>query len=91
MSRNLSTDQEYRQSLAKLYEIRQQTVAQWPNGRIVPQAVGQLAKQQVSEITDFQIRLAGMNNNLYITKYQLELPKKEAIQKFLENELRETK
>ncbi|MGQ3684933.1 MAG: PDDEXK nuclease domain-containing protein [Candidatus Loosdrechtia sp.] len=32
--------------------------------------------------------LAGMDNKLFVTKYQLELPKKEAIRKFLEQELR---
>lgn len=32
--------------------------------------------------------LAGMDNKLFVTKYQLELPKKEDIQKFLEQELK---
>ncbi len=32
--------------------------------------------------------LAGMSNKLFVTKYQLELPKKEDIQKFLEKELK---
>lgn len=32
--------------------------------------------------------LAGMDNNLFISKYLLELPKKEAIQKFIEEELK---
>ncbi len=34
--------------------------------------------------------LAGMDNNLFVSKYQLELPKKEDIQKFLEENIRET-
>jgi predicted nuclease of restriction endonuclease-like (RecB) superfamily len=33
--------------------------------------------------------LAGMNNNLFVSKYQLELPKKEEIQRFLEEKMRE--
>ena len=32
--------------------------------------------------------LAGMNNKLFVSKYQLELPKKEKIRKFLEEQLR---
>ena len=32
--------------------------------------------------------LAGMDNNLFVSKYLLELPKKEEIQKFIEEELR---
>lgn len=35
-----------------------------------------------------QYALAGMNNNLFVKKYQLELPKKEQIQKFLEAQIR---
>lgn len=31
--------------------------------------------------------LAGMDNNLFVTKYQLELPKKEEIRKFLESQI----
>jgi hypothetical protein len=31
--------------------------------------------------------LAGMDNNLFVTKYQLELPKKEEILKFLESQI----
>ncbi|MBW1833912.1 MAG: DUF1016 family protein [Deltaproteobacteria bacterium] len=34
--------------------------------------------------------LAGMDGNLFISKYQLELPKKEEMQKFIEKKLRET-
>ena len=33
--------------------------------------------------------LAGMNNKLFISKYQVELPKKKAIEKFLETTLKE--
>ncbi len=33
--------------------------------------------------------LAGMDNNLFVSKYQLELPKKEEIERFLEVELKE--
>ena len=32
--------------------------------------------------------LAGMDNNLFVSKYLLELPNKEEIQKFIEKELR---
>ncbi|MCK4468232.1 MAG: hypothetical protein KAU60_07755 [Desulfobacterales bacterium] len=34
--------------------------------------------------------LAGMDDNLFVSKYQLELPKKEEMQKFIEKKLRET-
>ena len=34
--------------------------------------------------------LAGMDNNLFISKYQLELPKKEDMQRFIEEQVRET-
>ena len=33
--------------------------------------------------------LAGMDNHLFVSKYQLELPKKEDIQRFLEERIRE--
>ena len=33
--------------------------------------------------------LAGMDNRLFVSKYQLELPKKEDIQRFLEEKMRE--
>ncbi len=33
--------------------------------------------------------LAGLNNHLFVSKYQLELPKKEDLQRFLERQLRE--
>lgn len=35
--------------------------------------------------------LAGMDNQLFVSKYQLELPKKEDMQKFIEAEIREVK
>lgn len=34
--------------------------------------------------------LAGMDNNLFVSKYLLELPKKEEMQKFIEEQMRET-
>ena len=34
--------------------------------------------------------LAGMDNSLFISKYQLELPKKEEMQRFIEEQVRET-
>jgi hypothetical protein len=34
--------------------------------------------------------LAGMDDNLFVSKYQLELPKKEEMQKFIEEKLRES-
>jgi len=34
--------------------------------------------------------LAGMDNDLFVSKYQLELPKKEDIQRFIEEQIRET-
>ena len=36
-----------------------------------------------------RLLLAGMDNNLFVSKYQLELPKKEEIQRFLEEKMRE--
>jgi hypothetical protein len=33
--------------------------------------------------------LAGIDNKLFVSKYQLELPKKEEIQRFLEDKMRE--
>ena len=33
--------------------------------------------------------IAGMDNNLFVSKYQLELPKKEEIQRFLDEKMRE--
>lgn len=35
--------------------------------------------------------LAGMDDNLFVSKYQLELPKKEEMQRFIEEKLNETK
>lgn len=35
--------------------------------------------------------LAGLDNSLFVSKYQLELPKKEAMRKFIEEKLREAK
>lgn len=35
--------------------------------------------------------LAGMDNGLFVSKYQLELPKKEDMQRFIEEQVRETK
>ena len=35
--------------------------------------------------------LAGMDNGLFVSKYQLELPKKEDMQRFIEEQMRETK
>ena len=32
--------------------------------------------------------LAGMDNNLFVSKYQLELPNKEAMQEFIEHEMK---
>jgi len=34
--------------------------------------------------------LAGMDNSLFVSKYQLELPKKEEVQRFIEEQVRET-
>ena len=34
--------------------------------------------------------LAGMDNDLFVSKYQLELPKKEQMQRFIEEQMRET-
>ncbi|NQU63413.1 MAG: DUF1016 family protein, partial [SAR324 cluster bacterium] len=33
--------------------------------------------------------LAGMDDQLFVSKYQLELPKKEEMQKFMENQMKE--
>ncbi len=37
-----------------------------------------------------QYALAGMDNGLFVSKYQLELPKKEDMQRFIEDQVRET-
>jgi len=34
--------------------------------------------------------LAGMDNDLFVSKYQLELPKKGEMQRFIEEQVRET-
>lgn len=34
--------------------------------------------------------LAGMDNGLFVSKYQLELPKKEEMQQFIEKQVRES-
>ena len=34
--------------------------------------------------------LAGMDNSLFVSKYQLEFPKKEEMQRFIEEQVRET-
>ena len=34
--------------------------------------------------------LAGMDNGLFVSKYQLELPKKEEMQRFIEEQVRES-
>jgi len=34
--------------------------------------------------------LAGMDNGLFVSKYQLELPKKEDMQRFIEEQVRES-
>ena len=33
--------------------------------------------------------LAGMDNHLFVSKYQLELPKKEEMQRFIEDQIKE--
>ena len=35
------------------------------------------------------IAIAGMGNNVFVSKYHLELPKREEIQRFLEEKIRE--
>ena len=35
--------------------------------------------------------LAGTDNGLFVSKYQLELPKKEDMERFIEEQVRETK
>ncbi len=34
--------------------------------------------------------LAGMDNSLFVSKYQLELPKKEEMQRFIQEQVRES-
>jgi len=34
--------------------------------------------------------LAGMDNDLFVSKYQLELPEKEDLQKFIEEQMKES-
>ena len=40
--------------------------------------------------TQVEYALAGMDNSLFVSKYQLELPKKEEMQRFIEEQVRET-
>ncbi len=44
-----------------------------------------------SDQTLVEYALAGMDNGLFVSKYQLELPKKEEMQRFLVNHVRDTK
>ncbi len=44
-----------------------------------------------SDQTLVEYALAGMDNGLFVSKYQLELPKKEEMQRFLINHVRDTK
>jgi len=46
-----------------------------------------LSTQKAHALVEYAI--AGMDNNLFVSKYQLELPKKEEIQRFLEEKMRE--
>lgn len=48
-----------------------------------PQIVESLTPQLVS-----LLRLAGMDNGLFVSRYQLELPKKEEMQRFIEEQMR---
>ena len=41
--------------------------------------------------TMVEYALAGMDNGLFVSKYQLELPKKEEMQRFIEEKVRETR
>jgi predicted nuclease of restriction endonuclease-like (RecB) superfamily len=44
-----------------------------------------------SDRTLVEYALAGMDNGLFVSKYQLELPKKEEMQRFIEEQVRETR
>ena len=43
----------------------------------------------IQDIHMVEYALAGMYNNLFVSKYQLELPKKEGTQRFLKEQLKE--
>lgn len=45
----------------------------------------------MAKISTSKGALAGMNNRLFVSKYQLELPDKEKMRKFIEEQLREAK
>ena len=47
-----------------------------------------LCTQRDSTLVEYA--LAGMDNGLFVSKYQLELPKKEEMQRFIEEQVRET-
>ena len=46
-----------------------------------------LCKQKDHALVEYA--LAGMDNQIFVSKYELELPKKEEIQRFLEEQLKE--
>ena len=47
-----------------------------------------LCTQRDSTLVEYA--LAGMDNGLFVSKYQLELPKKEEMQRFIEKQIRES-
>ncbi len=60
--------------------------------QIVPTVSAQLENPTLNSITEkalVKYALAGMDDNLFVSKYQLELPKKEEMEKFIEEKLKE--
>jgi len=51
-------------------------------------AGGQAVEKRAHALIEYA--LAGMDNGLFVSKYQLELPKKEDMQRFIEEKFRET-
>ncbi|MBT9143061.1 MAG: hypothetical protein DDT29_01460 [Dehalococcoidia bacterium] len=49
----------------------------------------QIRKSLISKFGRLEYALAGMDNHLFVSKYQLELPKKEEMQRFIEEQIKE--
>ncbi len=68
------------------YGNSENPIVRSPNGQFA--LTGQmLCTQKDHALVEYA--LAGMDNHLFVSKYQLELPKREDIQRFLEEKMRE--
>jgi hypothetical protein len=70
----------YRQFYLTYPQIWQTVSAKFPPG---------LLSEAIWQSLLVEYALAGMDNKLFVSKYQLELPRKEEIQRFLEAKMRE--